>query len=119
MKITENRRGDGILILQLDGRMDIEGSEQISLQLTTATAGDNVRAIVDLSGVDFMSSIGIGIVVRAAQAVRRRGGNMVMLSPQPVVRLILEKTNINRIITMHVSLSEAVVAVLGPSPLPS
>ncbi len=99
--------------------MDIEGSEEIGLQLTTATSGDNVRVIADLGGVEFMSSIGIGIVVRTAQSVRRRGGNMVLLAPQPVVKLILQKTNIPHIIAMHDALADAVAAVKGPSPIPS
>ena len=119
MQFTETRRDDGITVLNLHGRLDIEGSEEVGLRLTTATTGDNVRVIADLEGVDFMSSIGIGVLVRIAHSVRRRGGNMVLLDPQPVVKLILEKTQIPRIITMHGTLDEAVAAVMLPPPIPS
>jgi anti-sigma B factor antagonist len=119
MQFTESRGNDGLLILKMNGRLDIEGSGEIGLRLTTATAGDKVRVVADLAGVDFMSSIGIGVLVRVAQSVRRRGGNLVILDPQPVVRLILEKTQIQRIITLHDTLDEAVVAVKGEPPIPS
>jgi anti-sigma B factor antagonist len=111
MDFTEIRREDGITILKLTGRMDIEGTEKIDLRLTIATSADEARVIADLSEVSFMSSIGIGGLVRLAKNLGRRHGNLVLLDPQPVVQLILEKTGIPKIIRMCYTLDEALVAV--------
>ena len=91
--------------------MDIEGTDEVNLRLNVATAEDGALLIVDLSEVDFMSSIGIGSLVRVANNARRRGGNLVLLDPQPIVRLVLEKTRINEVITICNTLDEAVSAV--------
>lgn len=45
-----------------------------------------------------MASVGIGMIVRSAKALRLRGGELVLLNPQPVVKFVLEKTGINTLI---------------------
>lgn len=42
-------------------------------------------ALSDLAEVNFMSSIGIGMIVRLAQSIQKRNGNLVLLDPQSVV----------------------------------
>ncbi len=113
MNVTEIRRDDGILILKLDGRMDIDGADVIRKQLASATAGHGLRVILDLAEVNFMSSIGIGMIVRVAQSVQKRGGNLVLLDPQSVVWLVLERTHIPEIIGVHLRLDEALTGVQG------
>ena len=111
MDVSETLRDDGITILKLAGRMDIEGTGKIELKLTVATAVDGAHAIVDLSDVSFMSSIGIGALVRLTKTVRRRHGNLVLLNPQPIVRLALEKTGIPGVIGTYDTLDGAVTGV--------
>ena len=111
MQLTTSPLDFGMSVLKLTGRMDIEGTDEVNLKLNVATAEDGVLLIVDLSDVDFMSSIGIGALVRVANAARRRGGNLVLLDPQPVVRLVLEKTRINEVIPICSSIDEAMTVV--------
>jgi anti-anti-sigma factor len=119
MDFTETRRDDGITILKLSGRMDIEGTGKIDLRLAAATAGTGAHVIADLSDVSFMSSIGIGVLVQLTKAIRRRSGNLVLLNPQPIVRLVLEKTGMPEILKICETLDEASTAVRaghrGPS----
>jgi len=119
MELTTRSQDDGLTILKLVGRMDIEGTEQVDLRMNVATAQDRAYVIADLSGVDFMSSIGIGVLVRVAKTVRRRGGNLVLLNPQPIVRLVLEKTGIPELLSIHDSLDAASTAVRFEQKKPS
>jgi anti-sigma B factor antagonist len=111
MELTITKLPDGNTILKLEGRMDIGGTEEIDLKLSSAATEENAFMIADLSGVGFMSTIGIGTLVRIAKAIRRRGGNLVLLAPQPVVRLVLEKTRIDELISIHDNLEQAALAV--------
>ena len=113
MNVTEVLRDDGIRILKLEGRMDLDGADVIRKQLSSATTGHGLRVILDLAEVNFMSSIGIGMIVRLAQSVQKRGGNLVLLDPQSVVWLVLERTHIPEIISVHLRLEDALVAVRG------
>ena len=116
MDFTEIRRDDGITVLKLEGRMDIDGADAVSKRLIAATSDRGMRVIADLAEVNFMSSIGIGMMVRLAQHVRKHRGNLVLLDPQSVVWLVLERTRIPDIITVHLTLDEALKAVWDDPP---
>jgi len=118
MEFTAEQKGDGITLVTLAGRLDIDGTDQIDLKFNTLAAEDYACVIADLSGVTFMSTIGIGTLVRVAKSVRRRGGNLVILNPQPLVRMVLEKTRINEFIALSESYPAAVAAVKEAPPGP-
>jgi len=119
MHLKTSVRDNGITVLKLTGRMDIEGTGEIDLKLNVATTEERAYLIADLSDVDFMSSIGIGALVRVAKAVRRRGGNLVLLNPQPIVRLVLEKTRIPELMSIHDTIDAASAAVRSELKKPS
>jgi len=83
--------------ISLNGRMDIFGSQEIETRFTAATASESSKIILDLSEVDFMASIGIGVIVRAVNALLQRGGKLVILNPQANVRDALEMTLITKV----------------------
>jgi hypothetical protein len=60
MDLTYEDLEDGIRRIKLAGRMDVEGSREIDLKFTSLTASRQAFVIVDLSLVDFLSSIGLG-----------------------------------------------------------
>lgn len=103
----------------LTGTMDIEGTQSIELQLNAHTASQKALIALDLSGVDFMASIGIGVIVQCHRAVRRRGGNLVILGPRPVVALVLTKTQIDRVVPTVTSLQEALDILAAPPAAPA
>lgn len=107
MKIEVKMLDGGIKKIDLSGRMDIEGTQQIDMRLTMEVAVEKGHVVVDLSGVDFMSSIGIGALVRTAKALKLRHGKLVLLNPQPVVELVLKSTQIHTIIPICKSIEEA------------
>lgn len=103
--------------IALTGTMDIEGTESVEAELTARTSFQGARILLDLSGVDFMASIGIGVLVQCHRAVRRRGGTLVLLAPQPVVALVLSKTQIDRVVPTAASPEEA-LRLLAEPPAP-
>ncbi|MBI5647736.1 MAG: STAS domain-containing protein [Ignavibacteriae bacterium] len=85
--------------ITLTGRLDIEGSGQIETRLTAYTSTtDEARIVLDLGGVEYLASIGLGLLVRAAQGVQRRRGKLVLLNPQPLVRKVLSSSSIDTLV---------------------
>jgi anti-sigma B factor antagonist len=119
MNLTTRVLENGITVLKLAGRMDIDGTGEIDLRLNTAAAEEKAYLVADLSAVDFMASIGIGVLVRVAKAVRRRGGNLVLLNPQPVVKIVLERTHITDLMSIHETMDAASAAVRTEAKKPS
>ncbi|HUN65220.1 MAG TPA: STAS domain-containing protein [Bacteroidota bacterium] len=107
MNLTTEMLDGGIEKISLFGRMDIDGTQEIETRLAAAASSDGAKIMLDLSGVDFMASIGIGILVSTAKSLRRRGGIMVLLNPQPVVLLVLERTQMHTLMPVCADFDEA------------
>jgi len=112
MDIAIERLDSGIKKISLRGRMDIEGTNQIDLRLSAETSVERASVVVDLTEVEFMASVGIGALVRSYKALKLRGGRMVLLNPQKVVELVLDRTLVNTLIPICYDLKTACEQVL-------
>ena len=108
MKIETETFAGGILKVNLAGRMDAQGTEEIEQAFMDAACSQR-SVIVDINAVSFLTSMGIRTLMLVAKAVSRRGGKMVLLNPDPNVRQVLE--TIEDLIPIHRSLDEALRAV--------
>jgi anti-anti-sigma factor len=115
MNCTHQDFEDGVRVISLSGRMDIEGSERIALPFTVAARGGVRALVVDLAGVDFLASVGIGTLVSVAQAIQLQKGRMALCGAGEQVRRTLERTNITHLIPMYRDLEEARAAFAAPS----
>jgi anti-anti-sigma factor len=111
MDLTFEDLEDGVRRIRLAGRMDVEGSREIDLKFTTLAASRQAFVIIDLSLVDFLSSLGLGTLVRSAKAQMSRQGRVVLLSPQPHVAKVLETTQVDQIVPVVYDFEEARRAV--------
>ena len=111
MTISTESMDGGITRVVLDGRLDIQGAAAIDLKMNVL-AGSCKFILVDLSNVSFIGSMGLRSIVVPAQAVRRRGGKMALLSPVPMVEEVLKASNIQEVIPIVYDL-ESAVAVLS------
>jgi len=100
MELSFEDLDDGVRRINLRGRMDMEGTQEIDLKFTSLAASRQSWIVVDLSGVDFMSSLGLGTLVRSAAAQVLRKGKLVLLSPQANVEKVLETTRVNEVVAV-------------------
>jgi anti-sigma B factor antagonist len=107
MRIESEELSDGILKVGLYGRMDIAGVDAIAMQFTALTAPVGRRVIVDLSGVDFLASIGVRALLQNARAMSLRGGFMAVCCARPVVTQVLESAGVGNVVTVSADLNAA------------
>jgi anti-sigma B factor antagonist len=98
MELAVHDLDSGILGINLTGRMDISGTQQIDLKFTALTATRRARILVDLSNVTFIASIGIRTLISSAKAQKLRGGSLVLFKPNHQVEEVLRATGIDAII---------------------
>jgi anti-anti-sigma factor len=113
MNIIDEQLNSGVFKINLSGRMDIAGVAQIEAKFEGMTAAPRMAIVVDMSEVPYMSSIGIRALLMNAKAVRRRGGKFALLSPQPDVKMVLETSGIDQLISVCSNLDEAVSKVIS------
>lgn len=98
MELAVHDIDSGILGIDLSGRMDISGTQQIELKFTALTATRRARILVDLSKVTFIASIGIRALISNAKAQKLRGGSLVLFKPNTQIEEVLRATGIDAII---------------------
>jgi anti-anti-sigma factor len=76
-----------------------------------------VPVILDVSQLSYMSSMAIGVLMKAQQALAKLGG-MVLLSPPPEIEQLLLRSRIERIIPI-VKFRHEALRQLGLEPRPA
>jgi anti-anti-sigma factor len=112
MQLRYSELNGGIRLIKLSGALDMNGTYSVEVEFVRRCAGENVRVLVDLSKVNYLSSIGIPMLINTAKSVAKRGGKMALLNPQRNVEDVLELTGIPLIIPIHHDLNIAVSALL-------
>lgn len=99
MIMTQEVLPGGILKVKLAGSLDIAGAGEIDMRFAVI-GGSSDRVCVDFSAVEFLASIGIRVLVKAARAIGHRGGRMVLVNPRENCRRVLSSTGVDTIITI-------------------
>lgn len=111
MRIASEQLDGDVYKINLEGRMDILGAQEIDLKFTGITAAPRKFFIVDLSGVDFIASIGIRTLLLNTKSVNNRGGKIVILNPDSNVEKTLLMAGIDVLIPIFKNLESALAAV--------
>lgn len=98
---------------QTAGSFDITEVNQIETKFAAYCSGEKLSVIVDLSGVEYLASIGIRLLVINAKSLKTRNGRMVLLSPTTDVMSVLEITDIPAIIPVYAQAGCPEAVLLG------
>ena len=110
MAITIEDIDGGVTRVVLSGRLDISGVSAIDLPLSVV-GGSRRAVVIDLSGVDFMASLGLRSIIVTAKAIINKRGEVVLVAPQPAVEDVLRTSGIDALIAIHRDEAEAIAAV--------
>ena len=107
MELQYRELEDGIRLIKLIGRLDMEGTSSIDQEFLQRCAGENIFVLVDLSRMSYISSIGIPMLIGAAKTVANQGGRLAFLNPQSNVKSILDITGVSHVIRIYNDLETA------------
>ena len=94
MQISATRRPRA-LVIELTGRLDALSADETQ-QAILAQLGEETRLVLDLHGVDYLSSAGIRVLLVAAKTVGRRPeGFFAVARATPTVRRILSDSGLD------------------------
>ena len=94
----ETEKIGGALVVKLYGEIDQHCVSEIRDDIDRQIAIRNINSlIVDLGGVEFMDSSGIGMIMGRYKNMVSRGGKMMLVRPQPQVDKVLELSGIKKL----------------------
>lgn len=107
------------LVLTLAGRIDNSTTEGLKAGLDAYVANcraEGDKLVLDFSKVEYISSVGLRVLMLAAKQSREQGGTIVVAALQPVVREIFEISRFNLVFECFGTTREA-LAKLSPAGL--
>lgn len=90
----------GEVILRLQGQLDGFSSDDLAFALDDAIDNADGRLIVDMHGVDFISSVGVGAMMYASKRLKRKNRSIELLRVQPEVRNVLLMTGVGTLLNV-------------------
>jgi len=75
MEFTNNKLGD-YYVVDVAGRLDATTSHEFEEQCDRWLSRDEIRIVVDMSGVEYISSAGLRSILSSAKKTRARGGDL-------------------------------------------
>ena len=88
MKITERRVGD-VTILDLHGRLVMDEDTSCTEHIDLLVREGRIRILLNLRDVTYIDSAGVGALIAKYVSLRRRGGDLRLLSLSDRVRRVI------------------------------
>lgn len=95
-------------LVELVGEADVTNSDALREVLDAEVAKQPRTLIIDLSGLRFMDSSALHVILRANRAMDRDGGVVALASPRDPVAKMLRLTAADQLIPVFPSVSEAI-----------
>lgn len=92
---------DTVAVLKLEGKLNMVSSRAFRDSVAQAVGSGRSRLAVDLAGVDFIDSSGLGALIGGLKTTRQAGGDLRIAAPNEQVRLVLRLTNMERLLTAY------------------
>lgn len=88
--------------------LDLDGSWDMLAACRTLIEGGALKILIDMEGIVFIDSAGIGVLIAIAKLVRAKKGDIALLSVPSQIEAIFRPVNLQRFISSHRTLDEAV-----------
>ena len=99
MTINKTAEG-GKLTIALEGRLDTNTAPQLEAELKRSVSGVT-ELVLDFTGLEYISSAGLRVLLAAAQKVMNKQGKMVLRGVNGTIMEVLEITGFVDILTIE------------------
>lgn len=109
--VSHERLADGQALIALTGEVDIYTAPRFKETMLDLLDAGVTSLVVDLSGVTFIDSTALGVLIGGLRRVHDAGGAMVLVVATPAVERILSITGLDRVFTIRSARAAAIEAL--------
>ena len=108
MELTLDTRRDGDhAVIAVGGEIDVYTAPQLRDAITDLVSEGIFHVVVDMGGVEFLDSTGLGVLVGGLKRVRAHGGSMRLVCTSERLLKIFRITGLAKVFPIHDSVAEA------------
>jgi anti-anti-sigma factor len=97
MKIAKFEK-EGVVGFKIDGRLDAKTASEAEAAVKAVLKEGRRQLLFDLSGMDYISSAGLRVILMAVKELRSKKGKVALCALTPYVKEIFDVSNFSSII---------------------
>jgi anti-sigma B factor antagonist len=86
-----------VMVLNIEGRLDASNSSELKTKISSLVDENHKSILIDMSGVDFVDSSGLGSLVTCLRLVAQAEGKFKIACLQANPKNLFETTRLNRV----------------------
>jgi anti-sigma B factor antagonist len=112
---VEMDREQEVLVLRPTGRLDATHGPTLEQAVQSVLDEGTSRFVIDMAGVPYISSAGLGVLLKSAKGARAQGGRIVLSGLADSVNNVFEISGFLTLFVVHATCAEAVESLGGDS----
>ena len=100
MEINEKQIGN-VSIVSLGGRLDANASGELEQRLNAMVKADEVRLVVNLEKLDYISSSGLRVLLASLKSVRKREGDIKLACMKPYTKEVFDIAGFSQLFSIY------------------
>ena len=116
-ELSEESSGSGAHVIRVRGEIHVSTAPDFAQRLTTAIESGRTRIVLDMTGVEFIDSTGLSVLLNGLRLVTQLHGRLALVSANPTVLRLFHITNLDKTFDIFDDRDKAIAHVLhdGPS----
>ncbi|MDK2848492.1 MAG: anti-sigma factor antagonist [Desulfuromonadales bacterium] len=110
MNMEIDERGNIVLISVVEERLDAHNSTDLKTRLLSLFEDGKNNMVINLEGVRFVDSSGLGALVSGFKNASARNGNLKLAGLQPQVQSMFELTRLHRVFEIFPNSEDAIAS---------
>lgn len=102
---------NGLLVVRPGSRIDSSNAAAFEARCAALIAEGPPKVIIDFSGVDYISSAGLRVLLVAAKSAKSKGGALTLCGLRGNVHEVIEVSGFDTLLGVHDGVSEAAAAL--------
>jgi len=108
VELTVTSRQEGVrTVITVNGEIDVYTAPSLRERFNELVAGGNYDLVVDMAGVEFLDSTGLGVLVGGLKRVRSHEGTLRLVCAQEKILKVFRITGLTKVFPIYATLEDA------------
>jgi anti-sigma B factor antagonist len=104
---VDTHEREGWTVIAVAGEVDVVSAPELRGEIVRVVSEGSTQVVLDLTGVVFIDSFGLGVLVGAVKRVQAHDGRLRVVVGEARVTAVLELTGLDRVLDLHDTLESA------------